>query len=144
MFFLAFSVKTKFESVPPPRKGGQRQNSSFAGGFSDRAPPVPIPNTAVKPVCAHGTAGATLWKSRSSPALYFSAPRFKRSAGRSLLDPVRPAGIGQPRRLQYDARKSLQEAPVLSCVGQTFLSAEFPSRFWVLWLRLCCAKEKSI
>ena len=28
--------------------------------------PVPIPNTKVKLQCANGTAGATLWESRSS------------------------------------------------------------------------------
>ena len=29
--------------------------------------PVPIPNTKVKLQCADGTAGVTLWESRSSP-----------------------------------------------------------------------------
>ena len=32
--------------------------------------PVPIPNTKVKLQCANGTAGATLWESRSSPGLH--------------------------------------------------------------------------
>ena len=29
--------------------------------------PVPIPNTKVKLQCANGTAGVTLWESKSSP-----------------------------------------------------------------------------
>ena len=33
-------------------------------------PVVPIPNTVVKPTSAHGTARATAWDSRSSPAQY--------------------------------------------------------------------------
>src|SRR5438105_7662332 len=37
------------------------------GDHSDGETPVPIPNTAVKPVSADGTGLATVWKSRSSP-----------------------------------------------------------------------------
>ena len=37
------------------------------GGYSDKATPVPIPNTAVKLVCADGTARATVWESRTPP-----------------------------------------------------------------------------
>ena len=39
------------------------------GGYSSEATPVPIPNTAVKLVCADGTAWATVWESRSPPSL---------------------------------------------------------------------------
>ena len=34
----------------------------LSGGYSEGAPPVPIPNTAVKPFCADDTAGATRGK----------------------------------------------------------------------------------
>src|SRR5207237_5334667 len=37
------------------------------GDHSDGETPVPIPNTAVKPVSADGTGLATVWESRSSP-----------------------------------------------------------------------------
>ena len=40
----------------------------MAGEDSLKDPPVPIPNTEVKLQDADGTAGATLWESRSSPA----------------------------------------------------------------------------
>ena len=42
----------------------------FAGGISDEVTPVPIPNTVVKLISAHGTARVTGWESRTSPALY--------------------------------------------------------------------------
>ena len=73
------------ERVADPERGRHRQNPSFAGGFSDRAPPVPIPNTAVKPISAHGTAGATLWKSRSSPALYLASRASTEARGAYCL-----------------------------------------------------------
>ncbi len=37
------------------------------GGSSEAAPPVPIPNTAVKRLSAYDTALATEWENRSSP-----------------------------------------------------------------------------
>ncbi len=45
------------------------------GGHRRRVTPVPIPNTAVKPSTADGTAGATSWESRSLPGLYGKAER---------------------------------------------------------------------
>ena len=41
----------------------------FAGGYSGGVPPVPIPNTEVKPTSADDTAWETVWESRSSPDL---------------------------------------------------------------------------
>ena len=38
-----------------------------SGGYGMKVTPVPIPNTKVKLQCADGTAGVTLWESRSSP-----------------------------------------------------------------------------
>jgi len=39
----------------------------FPGGNSGEATPVPIPNTEVKLARADGTAGASLWESRTLP-----------------------------------------------------------------------------
>ena len=39
----------------------------LGGDESERATPVPIPNTEVKPLNADGTAGEALWESRSLP-----------------------------------------------------------------------------
>ena len=37
------------------------------GGYRERATPVPIPNTEVKPLIADGTARVTVWESRTLP-----------------------------------------------------------------------------
>ncbi len=39
----------------------------FSGDFVERVPPVPIPNTEVKPLRADGTAREAAWESRKSP-----------------------------------------------------------------------------
>ena len=39
----------------------------FPGGYTGEVTPVPIPNTEVKLSRANGTAGATLWESRTLP-----------------------------------------------------------------------------
>ena len=41
----------------------------FPGDYGGGVTPVPIPNTVVKPSCADGTAGVTLWESRSLPGV---------------------------------------------------------------------------
>src|SRR5881296_2023664 len=41
----------------------------FSGDPTERATPVPIPNTEVKPLRADGTARATAWETRSLPGL---------------------------------------------------------------------------
>ena len=39
----------------------------FLGDHGEGETPVPIPNTAVKPLSADGTALATVWESRTQP-----------------------------------------------------------------------------
>ena len=41
-----------------------------SGGNSEGDTPVPISNTAVKPLSADGTALATVWESRSLPGFF--------------------------------------------------------------------------
>jgi hypothetical protein len=41
----------------------------FPGDFRERAIPVPIPNTEVKPFIADGTARVTVWESRTLPGM---------------------------------------------------------------------------
>ncbi len=43
---------------------------TFSGGYGREATPDPIPNSEVKLSSADGTAGATLWESRSPPDPY--------------------------------------------------------------------------
>ena len=47
---------------------------NFSGGNGEGETPVPIPNTAVKPLSADGTAWATAWESRSPPGVIFKDP----------------------------------------------------------------------
>ena len=42
---------------------------SFPCGYGEGEPPVPIPNTAVKPLCADGTCRVTGWESRTLPGI---------------------------------------------------------------------------
>src|SRR5437660_12265195 len=46
-------------------------DKEVSGDHSGGETPVPIPNTAVKPASADGTALATGWESRSSPGISF-------------------------------------------------------------------------
>ena len=48
--------------------------SSFPGAYAGGVTPVPIPNTEVKSSRADGTAGETLWESRTPPGLSLGAP----------------------------------------------------------------------
>ena len=41
----------------------------FPGDYGEGEPPVPIPNTAVKPLCADGTCRVTGWESKSLPGV---------------------------------------------------------------------------
>ena len=40
---------------------------NFSGGYGEGETPVPIPNTAVKPVNVDGTAPERVWESRKPP-----------------------------------------------------------------------------
>src|SRR5207248_3648102 len=54
---------------------GRRENAlNFVGDLTAGVPPVPIPNTAVKPRRADGTARESVWERRSSPALKIQRP----------------------------------------------------------------------
>ena len=46
----------------------------FSGLVSERATPVLIPNTEVKPFSADGTARVTVWESRTRPGLHIKSP----------------------------------------------------------------------
>ena len=62
------------------------------GGHTGGAPPVPIPNTEVKPSKADATAAARQWESRTLPG-------YKK----------KPAGESQQAFLFYVTRRSLQK-----------------------------------
>ena len=60
------------------------------GDCSEGVPPVPIPNTEVKPFSPDGTARASVWESRTSPELKQKAPTsvgaFFVDGGWSMVD----------------------------------------------------------
>src|SRR5688572_4555579 len=66
--------------VPLRRTPGNQ----FPGGHRGRVPPVPIPNTEVKPATADGTACAGVWESRSLPGLFLRAVSSNDEAAFSL------------------------------------------------------------
>ena len=46
------------------------RHKSFSGGHTEKATPDPIPNSEVKLFRADGTAGGTLWESRTLPGFF--------------------------------------------------------------------------
>ena len=54
-----------------PRRRESRHD--FSGNFTDRATPVPIPNTEVKPIEVDGTMVSRPWESRTLP-VYLRCP----------------------------------------------------------------------
>src|SRR5258706_14350773 len=60
---------------------------AFSGECSGGDTPVPIPNTAVKPPSANGTARASVWESRSSPGIYFRVRPMSQNMGRLFFLP---------------------------------------------------------
>ena len=52
--------------------------STVFGGNSEEDPPVSIPNTEVKLLCADGTAWESAWESRSPPKFILKSPSFYR------------------------------------------------------------------
>ena len=69
--------------------------TACAGGYSVGDTPVPIPNTAVKPHCADGTAGEIRWESTSPPASCLKPPLTIRSveASSCFQPPVAGASL---------------------------------------------------
>src|SRR6185295_17007769 len=51
-----------------------RASRKIPVAHGEREIPLPIPNRAVKPLCADGTWGATPWESRSPPVLLQRPP----------------------------------------------------------------------
>ena len=52
------------------RRSRKAMANKFPGGHRSRVPPVPIPNTEVKPATADGTACEGAWESRSLPGFF--------------------------------------------------------------------------
>jgi hypothetical protein len=79
----------------------------FPGDRSEREPPVPIPNTEVKPLSPDGTARATAWESRKSPGLIKGA---KPRSGFARLFNKTPRSDGGKQRVKPEAVRTHQIA----------------------------------
>ena len=72
------SVQPQNDSATQPC--ARRTMQEIPGGHAGGVPPVPIPNTEVKPSKADDTAAARQWESRTLPG-YKEGPLVARSAG---------------------------------------------------------------
>ena len=90
----------------PARIGWGTEQVMSSGGYSGGDPPVPIPNTEVKPASADGTWGVDPRESRTPPGTTLRAVRSVRAALALLQEGSRPA------------------------VGTSGLSAKQPGLFW--------------
>lgn len=70
------------------------RHQKVSGGNSGGATPDPISNSEVKSSRAHGTAGETLWESRSPPGLFlwYGNPQRVPIPSRDGARPAQPAG----------------------------------------------------
>ena len=87
--------------------------SKFPGVHGGGVPPVPIPNTEVKPSCADGTAWVTVWKNRTMPGKPCEAPgkpgAFLRTPRRACIDAW--AMALNPRALSPPLKIHMSHAP---------------------------------
>ena len=81
---------------------------SVPGGHTGGAPPVPIPNTEVKPSKADATAAARQWESRTLPG-YNKSPMTEKSSGSSLLSPGSETYFAKPTGGKAPIRRDLIE-----------------------------------
>src|SRR3989442_859815 len=109
----------------------------FPGGHRGRVPPVPIPNTEVKPATADGTACEGAWESRSLPGLVVQRPvgldaRFCLSMEAGVCF-VRATSSGLVRHLARGTdRPLLGQAKTHATLRGLRVSAAGPA---VLWTR---------
>ena len=85
---------------PPPQPG--------LGDRSEGVPPVPIPNTEVKPLSPDGTACASVWESRKSPN-YSSCPTaYQKARPKGGLFALRGQGRASSQGLPHSG---IEQAP---------------------------------
>ena len=73
-------------------------HTKFSGGHTGGVTPDPIPNSEVKASWADGTAGDTLWESKSPPELFFVDTALHESVGLFAL--CKYAGPAAPFEVQ--------------------------------------------
>ena len=107
-----------------------RPYNQVLGDPSEGDPPVPIPNTAVKPLSPDGTARASVWESRKLPGLLLKGP-IPRS-GLLLFPPPFPwfsPFAGSDGHAIFEARlNSFRESGRVSLSDGTVAPLVFPPR----------------
>ena len=107
-------------------RGSEREASlgKVSGDDSWRAPPVPIPNTEVKPPNADGTELGTAWESRKLPG----SKRSGRNESFSRSQNIRENGAARQRAEAGRAAKPRQEpkrsGPKAMCEAEAVTKAE--------------------
>ena len=64
-----FFLLARQYSIPELAGALKKVPASILGDHSERDPPVPIPNTEVKPLSPDGTARASVWERRKLPGI---------------------------------------------------------------------------
>ena len=67
MLFTQGVLPSRDRKEAVPKRGPSIFNPDLLGDHSERDPPVPIPNTAVKPLSPDCTARAGVWETRKLP-----------------------------------------------------------------------------
>jgi hypothetical protein len=90
----------------------------ISGGYSDGETPVPIPNTAVKPISADGTWGEAPWESRTPPGFLRQGP-LRGPLSRSRQGVARaPSRLGEWNPLLgIDRRRGRRKRHLVAIVG---------------------------
>lgn len=124
-----------------PGRAAQHQNAAFgrpkiSGGDIDEATPDPISNSEVKLVGADGTAGGTLWESRTLPG-YFTNPDSGNGVGVFLF-------VGRTRRSRVRRElagpRGIRGCAHSTSAGRGCVAADGVRRGVALALRWRCAE----
>ena len=81
--------------------GALTDTQGFLGDHGEGETPVPIPNTAVKPFSADGTAWVTVWESRTLPRLKIAFAKAKAKKARPLW-----RAFFYPDRINFSMRRN--------------------------------------
>src|SRR3954452_17318525 len=81
-------------SQPRFQRGSSQRHQQISGDNSGGETPDPIPNSEVKPSRADGTAGGTLWESRSSPGNNLRRGELTSSPRLFRFGPLDPPPVG--------------------------------------------------
>ena len=114
------------------------------GGVAGGATPVPIPNTEVKPSRVDGTAGETLWESRTLPELFTRRAlciRTRASANACSQERKNPGDDLFSRKAALSVSSALESLTAVFGMGTGMASPLMSPGFraWIVVLGCACA-----